>query len=206
MKARPLGILALEGEAMNLYLLFFSLYSALIAPLSVRWSLRLGPRAGFGVRLQLAGFPMMRKRKPDDLSGESPIREREVARSLGRADIALFKAALSPALRRRVRSAVQLKQLAFYARFSCRDACQTALWYAFARELLRALSLCVAPRGRVEGRAVADFSGTGTEILFRGIIDARLGSLILTAALFAALYARARLAPIKEEMYAAASH
>ena len=190
---------------MNIYLLFFTLYAAFIAPISVRFSLRLGKRAGYGARIQLIGLPMARWRKPDDMEGERPIRERDVAKSLGNADIAILKTALSPMLHKRIRGSIRVKRLYVHARFSFSDASHTALAYALSRELVRALSACVTPDCRLDSHLEADFSGTGTEALFRGIISARLGSLALTAILFAAKYLqkRARQRTAKEDEYAA---
>lgn len=191
---------------MNYYLLFFAVYGALIAPVTFRFSLRLGERAGYGFRFQILSMPLMRMRKYDDAEGERPIREREVTRALAGSDTALIKALASPALRRRLAGSVELRSLTLHARFSFGDARKTALWYALTRELWRALMLCMPRRSRLEGHLEADFDGRGTEVLMRGIITARLGSISYTALVLGALYLseRAALKAAEEEKHAAA--
>ncbi len=192
---------------MNYYLLFFSVYAVLIAPVTFRFSLRLGKRAGFGFRFQLFGLPIMRKRKPDDLEGERPIHEREFTKAVAASDAALIKALISPDLWRRLFSSAELHNLTLHARLSFDDACKTALWYSLSREIWRTLTQCLPRRGKLKGHIEADFSGKGTEVLLRGIIGARLGSIGFTALIFGALYLskRAAMQTAEEEKHAAAS-
>lgn len=191
---------------MNYYFFFFTLYAVFIAPITFRFSLRLGRRAGFGFRFQVSGFPIMRRRAHNDLEGEKPIREHEVAESLVKSDLALVRALLSPRFRRTLRRAAELRVLTLHACFSFEDACKTALWYALTRELWRTVALCASPRCELNGHVEANFEGRGTEVLARGIITARLGSISHAAILFGALYLekRAALQAAEEDKHAAA--
>lgn len=193
---------------MNLYFLFFSAYALLITPITVRWSLRLGRRSGYKVRVQAAGLPFARKRSEDDAKGERPIREQDVAKSLASADVPLLRTALQSHLRKRVARCLRLKRLTVYARFSFDDACMTALCYAAARTVLQTAALCRPAPGVLGGRVEADFRAQGSELLIQGISGARLGSLGLTAILFGAavIRERGRQSRAKEEQYATASH
>lgn len=197
-----------EVFCVNLYFLFFSAYALLITPITVRWSLRLGRRSGYRVRVQAAGLPFVRKREDDDPAEERPIREQDVAESLASADRALLRAALDPRVRQRALRCLRLQKLFVYARFSFEDACATALCYAAARTAVQTLALCHPAPGVLSGRVEADFHAKGSEVLVRGIVGARLGSLGLTAILFGAAFIRqrGRQSRAKEEQYATASH
>lgn len=194
-----------EGVSMNLYFLFLSAYAVLITPITVHWSLRLGSRCGYRVRLQAAGLPFVRKRGDDDATGEHPIREQDVAQSLASTDLALVRAALDARVRKRFLKALRLYSLHLNARISFADAALTALCFAALRTVLQTLLTCGLEPDALTGRVEADFGGKGTEVLVRGITGARLGSLGLTAILFGAAFVRARMkqAQSEEETYAA---
>lgn len=190
---------------MNLYLLFFVIYSALIAPITARFSLRLGPRAGFGMRFALSGVPVLKRRAPGDMRDERPIKERDVAHALGSTNLRLLKTAFALSLWRRLKGMVRIDSLYIHARFAFADVCKTALLYALTRETLRGLCAIPAVRRKLSGHVEATFKNVGTEVLIRCIVTARLGSLALAALLFGALYLskKAGKSPPEEEKHAA---
>ena len=191
-------------ERTNFYFLFFTAYAVLITPITLRLGLRLGKDAGYSVRVQAAGMPFARRRSEDDRAEELPIREQEVARTLASTNFALVRAALDLKALRRLLRAVHLESLHIRARFSFADASRTALCFAAVRTLLQTLRTCGVPMSRLGGHVTANFDGQGSEVLIRGIVAARLGSLGLAAILFGAAFIRAhaKQARLEEEPYA----
>ncbi|NLO84049.1 MAG: hypothetical protein GX096_01260 [Clostridiales bacterium] len=190
---------------MNLYFLFLSVYALLITPISIHWSLRLGKRLGYRIRLQAAGFPFIKKRKPNDNDQEQLIEQSDVAQSLAKADITVLKAVLDKKVRQRFFHSIHLTSLHLQARISMQDACATALCFSAATTLLETLALLKRLPSAMTGRINADFSDQGSEVYIEGIFSARLGSLGITAILLSAAYVRARSkqSQPKEEAYAA---
>ncbi|MEG0995788.1 MAG: hypothetical protein RSH26_02400 [Clostridia bacterium] len=180
------------ADHMNPYFFFFAAYAVLITPITLRWGLRLGKDAGYSLRIQAAGMPFVRERKEDDRVGELPIREQEVARTLASTNLALLRAALHGKVLRRFLRAIHLESLHIRARLSFADASRTALCFAAARTLLQTLHACGVPMSKLSGHVTANFDFQGSEVLIRGIVAARLGSLGFAAILFGTAFLRAQ--------------
>ena len=176
---------------MNPYLLCLSAYALLILPLTLRFRLRLGKRSGYRFRVQAAGLPFVRRRTTDDRRDERPLREKTVATTLAAVDPALLRACLSPTVISRALRAVRVEALRLDARFDFADARRTAVWYAALSTALRTAALTGALPPRFSAGLTAGFAGSGTELLFQGILTLRLGSLLPAAAGFAKAYLRA---------------
>ena len=193
---------------MNPYLMAFSIYALLIAPVTLHASVRVGRQVRYRLRVQAAGLPFIRKTEEPTPQEERTVHEEDVARTLS--EPWLWPALRAIGLKRlkRLLRAVHLESAYLHVRFSFDDAAATALSYAALQTLLRTLACAGALPRTLEGRVEMDFRAEGTEVFASGIIGARLGSLGMAAIqLGAALLAeRARLNRTEEETYAAASH
>lgn len=189
---------------MNLYFWLFSLCAVLSAPVRIYVSIRIQHGVRYGVRLQMAGLPVMKKKAEE-------ITEKMDSAQMGKGIFSLNRQLVAALLRggyvKRAVSALQLERLSIHARLSFENAALTAVSYAAVRTVLHAALLCWHHPEVIQGRVEMDFQQKGSEAFVRCIFSARLGSILAAALrLFAAiLRIRARLMT-EEETYAATSH
>ncbi|MBE5801448.1 MAG: hypothetical protein E7319_04085 [Clostridiales bacterium] len=190
---------------MNLYLISLLIYSLMILPIKVSFRVRLGRRPGYWVRFQAMGLPFLRRRKDDDTMEEHPINEAEVSAGLNRDSLLIFRALLSPHVRRRLRRLCDIRLLTLYAHISCQDASHTALLYGSLRTAVQLVERLNHRPLPAQIHLRADYQALGSEVLLRGIVSLRLGSLIPATAVWLSQLRRMRAIqePSKEENYAA---
>lgn len=190
---------------MNLYFWLFSLCAVLSAPVKIDVSICMKHGVRYGVRLQMAGLPVMKKKTEED--DTEKVDSAQMTKGLFSLDRQLMAALLRGGYVKQAVSALQLERLSIHARLSFEDAALTAVSYAAVRTVLHAALLCWHHPEVIQGRVEMDFQQKGSEAFVRCIFSARLGSILAAALrLFAAiLRIRARLMT-EEETYAATSH
>jgi len=189
---------------MNLYFWLFSLCALLMTPIGVQVHIRIDHGVHYRIRLRAAGLPLLRKYKQEE--PDRPLRSGDVMKGMKDWDYGLFASLMRQGHLGRMARLFEWQDAEIRARISFEDAALTAMVYALIKNVLQTWAH-IRPLP-VHGRVEMDFRGQGTQIAFRCIATARLGSLMAAAIrLWAAVAAcRAGRSSAEEERYAAASH
>lgn len=188
---------------MNLYFWLFSFCALFLTPVGVQGHIRIDHGIHYRIRIRAAGLPVLRKKKKEE--PDVPLHSGDVMKSMRGWDHGLFVSLLREGHFSRLLNLFEWQDAELRVRISFADAARTAIVYGVVRTVLQAAA-CIRPlalRGRVE----MDFQGAGTQISFRWIATARLGSLMAaTLRLWVASAAYRANRSSEEENYAAASH
>lgn len=188
---------------MNLYFWLFSFCALFMTPVGVQGHIRIDRGIHYRIRIRAAGLPVLRKKKKEE--PDVPLHSGDVMKSMRGWDHGLFVSLLREGHFSRLLNLFEWQDAELRVRISFADAARTAIVYGVVRTVLQAAA-CIRPlalRGRVE----MDFQGAGTQISFRWIATARLGSLMAaTLRLWVASAAYRANRSSEEENYAAASH
>ena len=188
---------------MNLYFWLFSFCALFMTPVGVQGHIRIDHGIHYRIRIRAAGLPVLRKKKKEE--PDVPLHSGDVMKSMRGWDHGLFVSLLREGHFSWLLNLFEWQDAELRVRISFADAAQTAIVYGMVRTVLQAAA-SIRPLS-LNGRVEMDFQGAGTQISFRWITSARLGSLMAAALRLwaaSAVYRAKRSA--EGENYAAASH
>lgn len=185
---------------MNPYFVWLSLYALAITPLSLRVNAQLSSSVNYRLTLFLSGVPIVMQSFRLKKEGEHyylekqglPVgkpQKREIPQEMEplRRVFAVLKE--EKALRAAIRRALKIDRVFVEGTVAFENAMTTALCFGALRTLLQTLEACGARPERLTVRLRASFTQKPGAIKVTGILFVRLGSLLLVAAMAAALLA-----------------